>query len=264
MNADRIIFEKKEEHRGWYLVEYSPPIDGFRFASIELVVLQLAEKTKIAEAMEVEAQFWLSRYNVPVMVSAFDDKESLIHFDSIKPSSHLMAFRKEKHDTPTFYWREIKDAELPDDALDRSKLTKIYHDIGFRIWTSEDRNRVEKEQRQMVLTAWVILFVWLVVIPLLVILLGETSVWVARMVLVYSLWKVLVQVLKLTGKWKKSKREEEQEREETEKNHHHYHCKKNPEGFLRLKIENFERETRERVHKEAQALKQKQKQDQSA
>jgi len=233
-------------------------MDGFRFASIDVVVLQPAEKTKIAEAMEAEARFWLARYNVPVMVSAFDDKESLVQIDLVKPSSHLMAFNKDKHAAPIFCWGEIKNAELPDDALDRSKLTKIYYDIGFRIWKNEDRNRVQKEQRQMVITAWVILSVWLVVIPLVVIILGETSVWVARMVLIYSLWKVFVQILKLTGRWKKSKREEEQEREESEKNHHHYHCKKNPEGFLRLKTDNFEKETRERVHKEAQELKKKQ------
>lgn len=214
--------------------------------------------------MEAEARLWLARYNVPVMVSAFDDKENLIHLDSVKPSSHLIAFRDQKKAAPTFFWREVKDAELPDGALDRSELTKIYHDIAFRTWTREDRNRVEKEHHQMVRTAWVILFVWLVVIPLVVIILGETSVWVARMVLIYSLWQVLVQILKLTGRWKKPKREEEREREESEKNHHHYHCKKNPQGFLRLKIENFEKETRERVHKEAQTLKEEQQQNQRA
>jgi len=195
---------------------------------------------------------------VPVMVSAFDDKESLIYLDSIKPTSHLLAFRREKLDPPVFSWREIKDAELPDDALDTNKLIKIYHDIDFRTWTSKDRNLVEKKQRQMVLTAWLILFVWLVVIPVTVIILGETSVWMARMVLIYSFWKVFVQVMKLTGKWKKSKREEEKEREEAEKDHHHYHCKKNPEGFMRLKLENFEKETQEGIRKEDQALREKQ------
>jgi len=47
-----------------------------------------------------------------------------------------------------------------------------------------------------------------------------------------------------------------EKREELEKNHHHCHCKKNPQGFLRSKIENFEKETRERVSKEAETLKQ--------
>jgi hypothetical protein len=260
VNSGRIIFEKKEEHRGWYLVEYSPPMEGCRFASTALVILEAAEKAKIVEAIEAEARIWLARYSIPVMVSAFDDTDSLIHLDSIKPSSHLMAIKEKEKVAPTFLWQEVKDSELPDDALDRNKLTTIYHDIGFKIWTSEDRKRVEKKHREMALTAWVILFVWLVAIPLTVIILGETSVWVARMVLIYSLWMVVVQVLKLTGKWRKSKREEEKEREESERNHHHYHCKRNPQGFLRLKIENFESETRERVRKEAEVLKEKQQQ----
>jgi len=37
--------------------------------------------------------------------------------------------------------------------------------------------------------------------------------------------------------------------------HYHYHCERNPEGFLRLKLENFEREEREQIQNEAKALK---------
>jgi hypothetical protein len=37
--------------------------------------------------------------------------------------------------------------------------------------------------------------------------------------------------------------------------HHHYHCERNPEGFERLKLENFERWAREEVHAEAKSLK---------
>jgi len=35
------------------------------------------------------------------------------------------------------------------------------------------------------------------------------------------------------------------------------HCERNPEGFARLKAENFDREARERVLAEAAALKAK-------
>jgi hypothetical protein len=37
--------------------------------------------------------------------------------------------------------------------------------------------------------------------------------------------------------------------------HHHYHCERNPEGFLRLKQENVERESREEIQREANSLK---------
>jgi len=36
-----------------------------------------------------------------------------------------------------------------------------------------------------------------------------------------------------------------------------YHCERNPEGFARLKVENFEREARERILKEAEVLRNK-------
>jgi hypothetical protein len=256
MSSEKIIFEKAKQHRGWYFVEYSPPIEGFCFAMVDLTILHSTEKAKITEAMESELKFWLARYSFPMMVSAFDDKENLIHLEPIKDCSHLMGYLPKDQQSPISQWRLLKDEELSDAALDRNYLKKVYHDIRFRTWTSEDVKRVERENIQMVLTTWLILFVWLVAIPLTVIILGETSVWIAKMVLAYSLWKVFVQVMKLLGKWKKSPREIEQEREKLEMEHHHYHCKRNPQAFLRLKIENFERETKERVQKEAESLKQ--------
>jgi hypothetical protein len=253
---ERIIFEKTKELRGWYFVEYSPPVESYPFAMVDLVILNSTDKAKIAEAMESELKTWLARYPIPVMVSAFDDKEDLIHLEPVKNCNHLMGYLPKGQQSPIFHWRLLKEGELPNDALDQNYLKKVYHNIPFRMWTNEDSERVKKENVQMVRTAWLILLVWLVVIPLIVIILGETSVWVARMVLAYSLWKVFVQVLKLTGKWKKSPREVEREREKLEMEHHHYHCKRNPQAFLRLKSENFERETKERVQKEADALKQ--------
>jgi len=249
MKLERIRFEKKEEHRGWYMVEYLPPIDSFRFATINLVVLQSVDCAKIVEAMESEARLWLARYPVPVMVSAFDEREDLIDLKPAKECNHLIAFFPRLNALASIRWELLKDEELPAEALDLDYLKKVYHDIPFRMWTNEDVLRVEREQRRTTTTAWLILFVWLVAIPLTVIVLGETSVWVARMVLAYSIWQVFVQLMKLTGRWKKSSREEERERDEREKDHHHYHCTKNPEAFLRLKNENFEKETRERVRK---------------
>jgi predicted RNA-binding protein with RPS1 domain len=71
----------------------------------------------------------------------------------------------------------------------------------------------------------------------------------------YSLYKAVEKALRLTGKWPKSKAEVQKEAEETRMRHHHYHSERNPEGFERLKLENFERWTREEVRAEAQSLK---------
>jgi|SRR5882672_4286181 len=232
MSSEKIFFEKVKIHRDWYFVEYSPPIESFPFATVDLTILNSVEKTKVVEAMEYESKIWLARYPIPVMVSAFDDKESLIHLDPVRDCNYLMGYLPKAQHPPIFHWRSLNEEELSNDALDRNFLKKIYHDIPFRTWTSEDVKRVETENSKMVWTAWLILFVWLVAIPLTVIILGETSVWIAKMVLAYSLWRVFVQVMKLLGKWKKSPREIEQEREKLEMEHHHYHCKKNHWDFF--------------------------------
>ena len=255
MRSEKIFFEKVKIHRNWYFVEYSPPTESVPFASIDLVILNCTDKSKIAEAMESELKFWLARYPVPVMVSAFDGKENLIHLNSVRDCDHLMGCLPNGQPLPKFHWRLLKNDELSPEALNRNHLKEIYHDIPFKVRTSEDFERDIREQRRIVRMGWLIVFIWAGVVPLAVIILGETSVWVSKIVLVYSLWKAIVEILKLTGKLKKSPREIKQALEKSEMEHHHYHCKKNPMGFLRLKNENFEKETEERVRKEAEALR---------
>ncbi|HXV49315.1 MAG TPA: hypothetical protein VEB61_10970, partial [Candidatus Binatia bacterium] len=63
------------------------------------------------------------------------------------------------------------------------------------------------------------------------------------------------EALKLLGMWPKTDRDLATEEEELRIRHHHYHCERNPEGFRRLKLENFERESREAIRREAAALK---------
>ena len=70
-----------------------------------------------------------------------------------------------------------------------------------------------------------------------------------------SLWQATVKGLKLSGKWRELPKERQTRDDEARMRHHHYHCERNPEGFLRLKLENFEREERERIRTEAMALK---------
>ena len=73
--------------------------------------------------------------------------------------------------------------------------------------------------------------------------------------LFYSIYKAIQKLLELTGKWPKSKRKKEKEQEELLKNHYYYHCQMNPEGFQKLKNENFENMSKEDIKKEAESLK---------
>jgi len=77
---------------------------------------------------------------------------------------------------------------------------------------------------------------------------------VAILVLAYGLLKAVIQWLKMTGRWKKSVKEIAKDADDLRMRHHHYHCERNPDGFLRLKVENFDRESREQVKKEAELI----------
>jgi hypothetical protein len=58
----------------------------------------------------------------------------------------------------------------------------------------------------------------------------------------------------MTGRWKKSAKEIANDAEDLRIRHHHYHCERNPQGFLRLKHENFQKENKERTQKEAESI----------
>lgn len=253
--AEKIFFDSIKEDRGWYFVEYSPPIPSFRFATLQLVTPDEVKKEDIALAMEVEIKLWLARYPIPLMVSAFDAKGDLYDFAGIRESNHLMGFLGEDSNELRSYWHLLKDEELPDHALDQAYLKAAYSDVGFR--TSEDLRQKSEKYHRTLRIGWFVVFVWAVIVPAMVAILEWSSDWLSLVVLAYSLWKALVKALQLTGKCKKSPKEIEQEQETLRMRHHHYHCEQNPDGFMRLKMENFEKEERERIQKEMEAIRQK-------
>ena len=104
----------------------------------------------------------------------------------------------------------------------------------------------------------IILAVWLAAIPAgwaIIEYLG--SEWLAIAVLLYSLWQAFRTARKLFWRVEPSKSEKEKAEKELKMRHYFYHCERNPEGFTRLKIENFEREAKERTLKEVEALRNK-------
>jgi hypothetical protein len=253
MNSSKIFFNSIKEDRGWYFVEYSPPQESVPFATLNLVIPDDLDKAKIIQAMETELRGWLVRYPIPIMVSAFDATGSLIHLDPIKECSSLIGFLPKGQESVNLSWRLLKNEELPDEALNRDHLKNVYSDIPYR--TGGDVEREHKKHTRMVKTVnWFFLF-WAVVVPLTVLILDKMNIWVGWMVFAFSLWKIVAKLLKLTGRWKKSSWQLEKEKEELEMQHHHYHCKKNPQAFLRLRGENFEREAKEHTRKEIESLK---------
>ena len=252
-DEEKLYFDTVKEDRGGFFVEYRPPSPGYRFASLQPVFAEHTEREVVAEAMESEATAWLRRYPIAVMVSASDNTGRLITLNPVKPCDHLFAFFRDAESEPIRMWRLLHHSELPSKPLDQAYLRRTYSDIPHK--TGVELRRDAENHAKALQRGWLLLFVWLVLVPVAVAILGFANVWVGAVALTYSLWKALVQALKMTGKWPKSARERQREEEELRMRHHHYHCERNPEAFLRLRAENFENEGRERIRQEAQDLK---------
>lgn len=252
--GEQLFFEATKEDRGWYFVEYRPPNPGHQFATLSVVILENGRpREDIAAIMEAELVIWLERYPVPIMVSASDDTGSVIGLSGHRPCDHLIGYVDSKSNKVVREWRLLANAELPRDALNASYLRKIYADIPFKT-TQQLRAQAIEKAKQMRLGWWVV-FAWAVVVPAGVAVLEWWSDWLGLLVLVYSLYKAVEKALRLLGKWPKPKTELQKEAEEARMRHHHYHCERNPDGFQRLKLENFERWAREDTQNEAQALR---------
>jgi len=249
-----LFFKFVKEHRGWYLVEYHPPHKGDRFATLNLVILGQHPAAKVAESMEHELTSWLQRYPIPVMASAFDETGDLFGLEGTRPCNHLIGYSSAQSKQPSMFWRLLRDEELPADALDPTVLLRVYADVPHK--TSEETRRDAEAYVRRIRIGWAVVFAWTAVVPALwAIFEWAGPVWVGALVLGYSLWQALMRALKLLGKVQESPEEKAAREERGRMEHHHYHCERNPEAFLRLKLENFEREDRERIQAEAKALK---------
>jgi hypothetical protein len=253
MEPDDIIWKGIKEDRGNYFVEYSPPRASMPFATLQLVFPNAVEKTDVANAMESELTHWLSRYPVPLLVSSFDATEDLISLEGVRPTNHLTGFFREGDPGVTCEWRRMTEEELPKGQMERDHLERVYAGVPSK--TGEEIRKESDRYKRSLWIGWFMVFAWLVAVPVIVAFLGLASALVSVLAFIYSVWKAVIQARKLIGKSKKSAQEQEKEREELRMRHHHYHCERNPNGFRRLMMENFDFEARERVRREATAVK---------
>src|SRR5205807_9762369 len=95
---------------------YHPPLENYRFAIVQLTCVENKEGSTVAEGMEAEARTWLSRYPIPVMVTAFSADGDIYSLDGVRPSDKLFAWDEYPATEPILKWRIVSDAELPDIA----------------------------------------------------------------------------------------------------------------------------------------------------
>ncbi len=251
MSDNGCVFQTLKEHRGSYFVQYTPARSGDYFASLALVFTEKPAREDIPAIMERECKAWMQRYPVPLMATAFDDNDSAISLQNENGCDHLIALPEK--DAVAFHWKMLKNDEFTSGAWEESRLLEIYRDIPRTTQAERARNAVSSAKA--IRLGLIIIALWGVVVPVAVALIGFASPILGGLIIAYSIGKAVWQAMKMLGYVGRSEREKQNDAEELRRRHHHYHCDRNPEGFMRLKAENFERDAREQTHREADELK---------
>jgi len=106
-----------------------------------------------------------------------------------------------------------------------------------------EKQKMRRETRRKVQTVRAIIFLGWILIPLAILILGVTSPLVGWLAFAFGLCKVAIEGVKLFGnpdKWIPGHKEKKER--EAKIKHYAYHCDRNPEGFIRLRAENFKKQ----------------------
>jgi len=249
------FYEKIKIDREWYFVEYSPVTPKSLFAWVTLIVYDQSEKSNedIADAMEFEAKVWVEKYSIPVFVCAVDNSEANITFEGLHPINNLAGFLDEKSGDVQIHWEVLKNDRIPKLGLDEAFKEKVYQGLPYK--TDQDIARLDENRKKSNRRSVIFLVLWLSVIPAAIAVLGWANPIVSTVALLFSLYKAIEKFLIITGKKKTSEKEKKNQKKQQQMEHFYYHCSRNPEGFQRLKQENFDREAREKVQAEVKDLR---------
>jgi hypothetical protein len=248
-----LYFDAVKVLREGYFVEYRPPAATMPFATVQLVFIRDAPLLQVAEAMERELAAWLGRYPIAVMVSAFDPSGSVYDLETVRSWGHVLGYFDPITRSTRMVWGSVPNEQLPRRTFTPEYLEHVYSDIPHRT-AIEVRRAAEQHYRQvrlgiLVIVAWVVGGAVAVAVVELF-----SPLWLAIPLFLFSLWKAYVKAMTLLGKRERTPKQIAADEEALRMRHHHYHCERNPEGFIRLRNENFERSERDAIQAEARAL----------
>lgn len=253
MTPSKIFRSEIKESRSGYFVVYNPADLRSLFATLHLVFLdEKIVKSEIAQAMEKELALWLSRYAVPVMVSALDASDSVVNEISASGETHLMGFLDSQTGKIVSRWGLMENDEMPADQMTPEYLSRIYEGIPFRT-QEEVEGSVRREMRQRG-KAIKIFVIFVFVVPVLIQILSLGIPWLGLILTIISIGAGSYKAAKSLGWLKPTEKEKAKSEKEQKMKHYYWHCERNPMGFNRLKSENFRRETIEETRKEAEEI----------
>jgi hypothetical protein len=253
-DEDDIVRSTIKEDRGDYFVSYRPADRHLPFANISVTFPVLdPELSQVRQAMLHEMRHWLSRFDIPVMITSFDIEDSIITVHDESDTCHLMAFIEPSTGATTQRWGLFRNDEIPDELCQPAHRTRMYAGVP----TQSRRQVRKKAERQARMTGRVLrpLLLTMVGFPVAIELVALGVNWLGHVLAALSIgtgiWK-----LALALRWRKpTKREADNTAMEGKMKHCLHHCERNPDAFARLKAENFRHDIMEATRKEAAEIR---------
>lgn len=200
--------------------------------------------------MEQELEDWLKQYPVPIMVTSFDAKDDVIQVSN-EDGAHLVGYINQQTDQIVKHWNLVN--ELPKEQMELEYLARVYERLPLR---RQEVVRLEALRKARATGRAIRFLMFFVVgIPVLIEIVSLGVDWIGYLLSAISISVGLYKFGKAMGWIKPTKRAQLEAEKNNKMEHYYYHCEKNPEAFLRLKIENFEREAIERNLQEAEAIR---------
>ncbi|EOD9423252.1 hypothetical protein ACJ5M9_004979, partial [Vibrio campbellii] len=247
-----IRFENVREKRKGYYVSYTPKFvsdkidDSTAVLSVRLLGDFSLEECK--EISEKEFKYWIQRFDVPLQVIPAYENDSSKRISSITGNGYICGVSPE-----IFRWGGFLEGELAESMPDNDTLKLIYKDLPSK--NSEDAERDLKQRIQGISAIkWITLFT-AVLIPALIAFLGWSHPLFSAFALIVAWYKCADKWLSLTGRKIKTESELAKEKDNRLKEHHHYHCKLNPDGFAKLKLENFKASREQKLKDKLKGMK---------
>ncbi|MDK9731090.1 hypothetical protein KI701_23285 [Vibrio sp. D415a] len=246
-----VRFENVEVMRDGYYVSYSPKFisaendDSTAILSVRLLREHSLKQCK--EIAEFEFEYWIKRYPVPLQTLVKFECETTLRLSKIADCPYICGVSESE-----YRWGGFLDNELEIHMPSNNELKLIYSELPSK--TSEEVDvLLNQELRGRRILKWFVLFI-AVIIPALIALLGWSHPLFSALALIFAWYKCADKWLSLSGRKLKTDAELAAEEDERLKEHHHDHCKLNPEGFERLKLENFKVNRKERLHKKLESM----------
>jgi len=229
-----------------YFLKYDPPAPYSKFSTLSITFTKTIKEAQAKRIAHREAFDWIDRYPVPTAVYCTD-----LNDDN---------FRIFEGDFACYFWKDTNGATKKSHKIDDSKDVfenfqvnhELFSDISFktRAQVEEDSDRKLNERisssKRIRFSLAIIDFVFPVVI--LIFSTFMSPMWYTIAIFLISL---VAPVRRLRQIYQKPSREKDKDHERQQKiKEYTYHCDRNPDGFLKLKLENWQEDARISVQKE--------------